>query len=92
MDTSQGWREFFGRWPADLRRRGVLVTSFGEQIPFIGFLVSQSVLLIERGSPDAVGARMVMVPYSEITALKLIEVLGTSDLRPLGFEGELSKK
>ena len=54
-DVAQSWRNCFRQWPSDLDRRGVLVTSFGEQIVFDAFATSDDMLLLERKAPDTVG-------------------------------------
>ncbi len=48
MDVGLVWRDYFRGWPADVDRRGILVTNFDEQIPFDGFLTSDTILLVER--------------------------------------------
>ena len=54
MDASAAWRDYFLGWPKELPHRGVLVTSFGEQIPFDGFMTTDALLLIERRTPDTI--------------------------------------
>ncbi|KKK64655.1 hypothetical protein LCGC14_2982010 [marine sediment metagenome] len=61
MDAAETWRNCFDKWPPEMARRGVLVTSFGEQIVFDSFATSPDLLLIERRSPDTVGARTVLI-------------------------------
>lgn len=87
MDNAQVWKESFEKWPADVRRRGVLVTSFGEQIPFSEFMTSPAVLLVQRASPDTVGARMVLVSYSDIVGVKITDPLQPNALAAMGFGG-----
>ncbi len=60
--TESVWKKFFLGWPADMPRRGILVTAFGDQIPFAGFMTSEALLLIERATPDAVGAAAWCLP------------------------------
>ena len=98
MDVSQQqqgisgrWRDFFGRWPKDMARRGVVVTSFGEQIPFEGFLTRQDLLLLDRHAPDTVGARMVVLEYEQILALKITDVVRPKVFEALEFEGSLPR-
>jgi hypothetical protein len=85
------WKKFFLAWPADMPRRGVLVTSFGDQISFAGFMTSEAFLLIERATPDAVGARSVVFAYDQVLALKITEVVKSKSFRAIGFEGEPPK-
>ncbi|MGQ9575998.1 MAG: hypothetical protein ACUVUC_11845 [Thermoguttaceae bacterium] len=86
-----GWKRFFTDWPAEMPRRGVLVTTFQEQVPFDGFLTSGEFLLIERQVPDPLGGRAVILPYQYVAAVKLTEALRPKALRSLGFEGTLTK-
>jgi hypothetical protein len=69
-----------------------VVTSFGEQILFQGFLTSDAMLLIERSAPDSLGARMVLMPYQEIQAVKITDVAKPKALAAMGFEGALGRK
>lgn len=84
-DAAEIWRKCFRQWPTELERRGVLVTSFGEQIAFDGFATSDDMLLIERRSPDTVGARTVLVAYESIQALKIVDVTKVKSFQSLGF-------
>ena len=90
MDMAQAWREYFENWPRELRRRGVIITSFNEQIQFVEFYTSPNILVIQRSAPDTVGARMVMVPFGGILGLKIADVLRSEDLNSLGFAGTQS--
>ncbi|MBN2474253.1 MAG: hypothetical protein JXB62_06580 [Pirellulales bacterium] len=84
--SSSGWKEFFRQWPAELPRRGVVITTFGEQIPFAEFLTSSKFLLLERHAPDSLGARTVVVPFDAVAALKLTDVVKSKTFASLGFE------
>jgi hypothetical protein len=86
------WRDCFRNWPDDLERRGVLVTALNEQIPFDSFLTSDTMLLVERRTPDTVGARKVIVPYSQVAALKIVDVVKPKSFQALGFEPPPAKR
>ncbi|MEX0643263.1 MAG: hypothetical protein WD468_11210 [Pirellulales bacterium] len=86
MDSAQAWRRLFQAWPASLLQRGVLVTNFSEQVAFSAFWVAEDMLLIERQTPDTVGARKLIIGYDAILAVKLTEVLKPSALAPMGFK------
>ncbi len=93
MDSpTSGWKDFFLNWPDGLPPTGVVVCSFGEQIPFAGFLTSQTYLLIERKMPDSLGTRMVVIPYEQIVALKITEVVKTKVFQSVGFSDTAAKK
>ena len=86
MSTVNTWTDVFRGWPAELPRRGVLIATFGEQIPFSGFSAAEAFLLVERQSPDTTGARMILLPYSNILGLKIVDVVKAKVFQPLGFE------
>ena len=81
------WKVIFDNWPRDTPRSGVVVSSFDEQILFVEFLTTSEFVLLERRAPDAVGARKVIIPYSEIRAVKIVEPVKLEVFEPLGFEG-----
>lgn len=85
LDT-RNWREFFHNWPVGVPQRGVLITMLNEQIPFAAYVSSEDMLLIERPSPDAIGARRVLVPFSQISGLKFTDVIDVKHFRTVGFK------
>jgi hypothetical protein len=84
-DAVEIWRHCFQNWPDEVARRGVVVTSFGEQIPFENFAASDRMLLVERRAPDTVGARTVLIPYQNVAALKVVDVVKAKAFTQLGF-------
>lgn len=92
MDIEQNWRDFFRGWPVELDRRGVIVTNFGEQIPFDSFMSAEKLLFLDRSVPDTIGARKIVIPYSNISALKLTEAVKNKLFLPLGFEEPPGKR
>jgi hypothetical protein len=89
---AETWRQCFQHWPADLARRGVLVTSFDEQIPFEGFATSDELLLVERRAPDTVGGRTVLLAYQQIKALKFVDVVKVKAFQSLGLTAPPPRK
>ena len=85
MDLAATWKHCFTNWPADIERRGVIVTTYDEQIAFEGFMTNDSMLMIERRAPDTLGARKVVLPYEKIEALKFTDVIKNRSLQSLGF-------
>src|SRR5262245_45176852 len=92
LDDASAWRECFRHWPEDVERRGVLVTLLNEQIPFDNFMTSDSMLLVERRTPDTIGARKVIVSYRQIAALKFVDVIKPRSFASLGFEPPPQKR
>lgn len=89
MDAAQIWREFFDHWPKEIPHAGVVVTNFDDQIPFIGYMTSESMLLLERRTPDTVGGRKVILPFANILAVKMTEVTKGKPYESFGFQGAL---
>ena len=89
MELANVWRDYFLNWPKELPRRGVLVTNFDEQIPFDGFMTTPELLLVERRTPDTIGARKLILPYANILGIKLTDVVKAKAFAAAGFVGEL---
>jgi hypothetical protein len=83
----ENWRDFFVHWPAEMQRRGIVVTNFDEQIPFSAFWTSPNLLLLERQNPDALGARTIVLEFTQIAALKMVDVIKIKAFQTIGFEG-----
>ncbi len=91
MANDTNWKQFFLTWAPELPRRGILVTTFGEQLPFSNFLTSEAMLFLERTNPDSLGARAMLLPYDAIAAVKMTEVVKAKTLREAGFSGPMPK-
>jgi hypothetical protein len=92
VDDAQYWKDFFRSWPAAIDRRGVIVATFGEQIPFDSFMPGDKLLFLDRSVPDTIGARKIVIPYQNIAALKLTDVVKNKLFIPLGFEEPPGKR
>ena len=88
-DAAAAWRQFFQSWPQGVPPRGVLVTRADEQIVFDGLMASDTMLLIERKTPDTTGARKVLLAYQDIAALKFVDVVKGKTFESAGFAGKL---
>jgi hypothetical protein len=87
-DVTRGsiaWRQFFQHWPPGVPYKGVVVTNQAEQIPFEGFFCTDALLLLDRPTPDTVGARRVILPYENIDAVKITAVTEQNAFESLGF-------
>lgn len=84
--ATDAWRALFENWPESIPRAGLVVTNFQEQIPFVGFLVSGGILLLDRDKPDSYGARKVMLGYDTIQAVKITSPLDLARFQVMGFQ------
>jgi hypothetical protein len=89
--ASDTWRDVFLNWPEAIAKRGVLVTTLNEAVPFKGFMTKGEMLLLERTNPDPLGARFVLIGYEAVHLLKLTDQLKESVLSGAGFTGQLAK-
>ena len=89
MNDSSIWSLFFQKWPPKLAQRGVVVTAWGDQIPFSGFLRTKDTVLLERQTPDAIGARKVLLTYGQIASVKIVDPVGPEVFSEAGFQGQL---
>jgi hypothetical protein len=92
MELNKLWRPMFERWPQDLPRRGVVTTTLEEQYPFKGYMVSGDLVLLERTNPDPLGTRFMFLPYAQIAAVKIVDVVQEKTFASMGYEGKLSGK
>lgn len=84
--TADAWRMMFESWPATIDRKGMILSKQNENIPFTNFMVSNSLLLVDRGTPDAHGARKVVLGMDQIAALKLAGAQPIEDFVAMGFQ------
>ncbi len=86
MDSAESWRMLFSNWPASMPRQGLILTTFDEIIPFINFMTSGGILLVERDRPDSSDARKVMISYQAIAAVKQTSTMDFDKYKVFGFE------
>jgi hypothetical protein len=89
--ASVNWRTVFEKWPVNIPKRGVLVSTLNEATPFKSFLLKGELLLLERTNPDPIGARFVLIEFGAIHLLKFTEPLSEAVLNTAGYVGQLSK-
>jgi len=92
MAASQNWESFFCNWPAALPRKGVVTTSLNETIPFRSFWLKDGMVLIERVTPDALGARFVLLSFEAINVVKFTDPLTTAIIADAGFGEPAAKR
>jgi hypothetical protein len=89
MAGGTSWQQYFQNWPKDVPRRGIVVTSFAEQVAFDGFLTTDTMLLLQRKTPDNAGARKVLLAYDTVVAVKFVDVVRGKAFESSGFVGTL---
>lgn len=90
MSAAITWKATFTEWPPGIPRRGVLVNSLNEAMPFKSFLIRGETLLLERTNPDPLGSRFILLDFASIAAVKFIDPIKESLLNEAGFVGKLA--
>jgi len=89
MNSADDWRNLFESWPESIPRQGLVVTMQGETIPFISYMVSGGILLLERDKPDSSGARKVMLVYDAIASVKITSPMEMGRFQVMGFQAPM---
>lgn len=90
MANGSTWQRYFQNWPKGVPPRGIIVTSFDEQVPFDGYMSTETMILLQRKTPDNSGARKVLIAYDEIVAIKFVDVVRGKAFESAGFVGKLT--
>jgi hypothetical protein len=85
--TMKDMRRIFAEWPSSIPRIGLIVTTFGESLPFVSYMISGDLLLVERKTPDAQGARRVILNFDAIVAVKILDAIEMPRFTAMGFQG-----
>ncbi|MCX7386185.1 MAG: hypothetical protein WCO86_08465 [Planctomycetota bacterium] len=85
-NSMKDMRRIFAEWPVSIPKAGLVVTIFGESIPFSSFMLSGDLLLLERKTPDALGARRVLICFDAIHAIKILESIEMARFTAMGFQ------
>ncbi|MBI1248058.1 hypothetical protein GC197_09480 [bacterium] len=92
MDSEQNiWLQLLKRWPKGMPQKGVIMTELNESIPFVGFVYDESMMVVQRQTPDAIGARQAIIPFSSISYIKITAIVLPKIFNEFGFEGSLPK-
>jgi hypothetical protein len=91
MNAQSLWKTTFYEWPAGIPRRGVLINSLNESMPFKSFLVREDTLLLERTNPDPLGSRFILLSFDSISSVRFVDPIKESLLNGAGFVGKLAQ-
>ena len=90
MAANEIWQDVFRAWPEGVQRRGVVVNTLNESIPFKGFMTKGDTLLLERTNPDPLGTRYIVLAFDTIAVVKLIDPIKADVFKKAGYEGQLA--
>ena len=81
----EAWIQVLKRWPQEIPREGIVVTTFGESIEFVSYMLLGTVLLLERSKPDMQNARRVMVQLKDVAMIKVTNPIEIERFATFGF-------
>ncbi len=92
MNAAQIWKSFFVDWPADLPRRGVVLSVLNDQTPFKDFWLQGELIMFDRTNPDTAGARYVMLCFDAVNSVKFVNPLSEATIAGAGFTANGEKR
>ncbi|NOY29907.1 MAG: hypothetical protein GXP28_06935 [Planctomycetes bacterium] len=90
--ASQSWKSLFADWPADLPRRGVILSTLNEIMPFTNFWLRDEMVMLERKNPDTSGSRYILMSYAGIDSVRFIDPLSDQVIVSAGFSTGVVKR
>lgn len=78
-------------WPVSIERKGIIITSFGESVPFVEYMLSGNLVLLDRGVPDTAGARRVIIAIDSIVGIKITDAIEMARFTVLGFQAGMAR-
>lgn len=91
MTAQNPWKALFTNWPAGIPRRGIVVNSLNESLPFKSFMLKDESLLLERTNVDSLGARFILLGFDAVHSVRFVDPLKESVLTTAGFVGKLAE-
>ncbi len=84
------FHRILSEWPVSIERKGIIITSFGESIPFTSYMLSGNLVLLDRGVPDTAGARRVIVAIDSIVGIKITDAIEMARFTAMGFQAGMT--
>lgn len=79
-------RRLLAEWPDSIPCQGLMLTDFGESLPFVSFMLKGDLVIVERKTPDAHGGRRVIMSVERIQAIKILDALDMPRFAAMGFQ------
>lgn len=83
--SAQTWKSLFSDWPAELPRRGVVLSTLNESMPFCDFWLRGDTILLQRKNPDTSGSRYILLSCEGIDSVRFVDPLGDQTIAAAGF-------
>lgn len=79
-------QQLFAEWPAAIERKGTIITSWGDAVPFIDYMLNGDLLLLIRAQPDAHGTRRLIMYLKDVQGIRIVEALDPLKFQAMGFQ------
>jgi len=73
-----------------IQRKGLIMTSFAENVPFTGFMLIGNLVLADRGVPDTTEARHVILSIDTIVGIKITAPIKMARFTAMGFQANMA--
>ena len=90
-DQQSEFCRIFSDWPVSIERKGVLITSVGENVPFVDFMLNGNLILVDRGIPDTAGSRRVILALECIVGIKITDPIEMARFTAMGFQARMNR-
>lgn len=79
-------QQLFAEWPAAINRKGTVITSWGDAVPFVDYMLNGELLLLIRSQPDAHGTRRLIMNIKDVEGIRITEALDPLKFQAMGFQ------
>jgi hypothetical protein len=86
-----GFYRILSEWPAVIKRSGIVITSFGDNVPFTDYMLCDNLVLLDRGVPDTSGARRVILAIDTIVGIKITDPIEMARFTVMGFQANMAR-
>ena len=89
--TQSEFQRILAEWPVSIERKGIILTSFGESVPFVEFMLNGNLVLLDRGVPDTANARRVILAVDMIVGIKITDPIEMARFTSMGFQANMRR-
>lgn len=86
MTQPNSMHQLFAEWPAAIERKGTVITSWGDSVPFVDYMLNGDLLLLIRSQPDAHGTRRLIMSINDVNGIRIMEAIDPHRFQAMGFQ------
>lgn len=86
MTSMNSMQQLLAEWPAAIERKGTIITSWGDSVPFVDYMLNGDLLLLIRSQPDAHGTRRLIMNLKDVNGIRIVEAIDPTRFQAMGFQ------